>query len=33
MDIDVPEFLILVLVCFALVYAGIHLVGRRRKGG
>jgi hypothetical protein len=31
MDLDVPEFLILVLAIFAVVYVGIHVRGRRRK--
>lgn len=30
--IDLPEFLILVLVFFAVAYVGIHVIGRRNRG-
>lgn len=31
MDIDLPEFLILTLVLFAVVFAGIHYRSRRNR--
>jgi hypothetical protein len=32
MHLDLPEFLILVLGLSAIVYFGIHVLGRRKRG-